>query len=144
MLNELNDIDQADGLTQVRPMDPFLRKPRSVDQLIVDTAFVSGSWSFGRKMAKQLLEILRESAATEKTIFQSGSLYAHTLCTRGEEAFSRRVKSTKFEVSHWRNPIGLLEGDLQRSSTNAKLLAQLEEANRLSSRLFENVPHPGK
>jgi len=95
-------------------------------------------------MPKQLLEVLRETAATEKTIFQSGSLYAHILCTRREEAFSRRVKSTKFEVSHRGNAVGLLESDLQRSSTNAKLLAQLEELNRLSSRLFENVPHPGK
>ena len=118
--------------------------PCSVDQLFVDTAFVLGSWSLRRKMAKQLLEILCESASIEETIFQGCSLHTHIFCTRCEEAFTRRVKSAKFEVSHRGNPKGLLESDLQRSSTDAKFLAQLEELNLLSPRLFENVPHPGQ
>ena len=116
----------------------------SVDHMFVDAASLSGSWSIRSKMAKQLLEILCESASIEETIFQGCSLHTHIFCTRSEEAFTRRVKPAMFEVSNRGNPKGLLESDLQRSSNDAKSLAQLEELNRLSPRLFENVPHPGK
>ena len=95
-------------------------------------------------MTKQLPEVLCESASIEETTFQGGSLDTHILGTRCEEAFTRRVKPPKFEVSHRGNSVGLLESDLQGSCTDAKFLAQLVEMNRLSPRLFENVPHAGQ
>ncbi len=115
-----------------------------VDQLIVDTASVSGSWSLRRKMTKQLFEVFCESASIEETAFQGCLFDTHIIRTRCEEAFTNCVESAKFEVSHRGNSVGLLESDLQRSSTDAKFLAQLVELNRLSPRLFENVPHSGQ